>query len=187
MRLVLVVGLGNPGRSYSCHRHNVGFRVLDALGNRHGIDISKRSFGALVGSGAIAGCAALLAKPQTYMNVSGDAVAPLVGYHNLKPQDLIVVHDDLDIDLGHLKISHGAGHGGHNGIRSIIESIGHKDFCRIRVGIGRPPPGKDATDYVLEPFETGEEERVATAIEEASDAVELVLAKGYAVAQQKYH
>ncbi|MFH0799643.1 MAG: aminoacyl-tRNA hydrolase [Pseudomonadota bacterium] len=183
----MIAGLGNPGRSYARHRHNAGFMVLDLLGRRHGIEISRKSFGALVGSGAIGGEAVILAKPQTFMNLSGDSVAPLLRYYRLGKEDLIVVHDDLDIDVGKLKLSQGAGHGGHNGIRSIFENIGASDFSRVRVGIGRPPAGMDGASYVLHPF--GEEEAgdVEDAMALAADSVEMLVAKGLAAAQQKYH
>lgn len=185
--MIIIAGLGNPGRSYSRHRHNVGFRAVDVLGARHGIEIKKRSFGAQVGSGAIEGEAVVLAKPQTFMNISGDAVAPLVRYYRLDPEDLIVVHDDLDIELGRLKLAKGAGHGGHNGIRSIIDSLGTSDFLRVRVGIGRPPAGMDGANYVLSPFVGDEEEAAGKAIEQSADAVEVLISKGLAVAQQRYH
>jgi PTH1 family peptidyl-tRNA hydrolase len=184
----LIVGLGNPGRSYSKHRHNVGFRVVDLLGERHGISIDKRSFGALVGTGSIHGQEVLLAKPQTFMNLSGDAVAPLVGYYKLEPEHLIVVHDDIDLDLGVLKIVKGAGDGGHNGVRSIIGALGSKEFYRVRVGIGRSPPGVDPADYVLAPFdERGEAGDAASSIERAGEAVETLIKEGLSEAQQRYH
>lgn len=184
----LIVGLGNPGRSYSKHRHNVGFQVVDLLGRRYDISIEKRSFGALVGSGGIEGQEVLLAKPQTFMNLSGDAVGPLVGYHGVELEHLIVVHDDIDLDLGVLKIAKGAGDGGHNGVRSIIEALNSKDFYRVRVGIGRPAPGVDAADYVLTPFDEGNEtDDAASCIERAGKAVETLIKEGLSEAQQRYH
>lgn len=183
----LIVGLGNPGKLYEGHRHNIGFSVVDVLGKRHGIEIKKRSFGALVGSGAIGKEAVILAKPQTFMNVSGDAVGPLIRYYKLGPEDLIVVHDDLDINLGNLKIPLGAGHGGHNGVKSIMDAVGSGDFFRVRVGIGRPPAVMDAVDYVLQNFAADERALAEGATESAADAVEFLIEKGLAAAQQKYH
>lgn len=183
----MIAGLGNPGREYARHRHNVGFMALEELGGRYGIEMRRRAFGALVGSGAIEGEAVLLAQPQTFMNVSGDAVAPLLGYYKLSPGDLIVVHDDLDIDLGRLKIARGAGHGGHNGIRSIIEALGTNEFLRVRAGIGRPPEGVDPASYVLHDFGPEEQEAARELVAAGADAVALLIAKGLAAAQQRYH
>lgn len=181
----IIVGLGNPGRSYSRHRHNVGFMAIDVLGGRHGIEIAKRSFGSLVGSGSVAGEAVLLAKPLTYMNLSGDSVAPLLRYYRLEPDQLIVVHDDLDLEFGKLKLVRSAGHGGHNGVRSIIETIGSNDFFRVRVGIGRPSPEEDAAGYVLKSFD--DEKAAKALVDRAADAAEAIISLGLSAAQQKFH
>ena len=183
----LIAGLGNPGREYARHRHNVGFHVVELLGSRNGIEMKRRAFGAHVGSGAVAGEAVLLAEPLTFMNCSGDAVAPLLGYYKLGPADLVVVHDDLDLELGRLNIARGAGHGGHNGIRSIIDALGTNDFLRVRAGIGRPAAGVDPASYVLHGFDASEEEAAAAMVAAAADAVEFLLAEGLAAAQQRYH
>lgn len=183
----MIVGLGNPGREYEKHRHNVGFMVVDALSARYCIGVKRRAFGALVGNGAIEGESGVLSKPLTYMNCSGDAVAPLLAYYKLSSDDLIVIHDDLDIALGCYKIMCGAGHGGHNGIRSIIEALGTNDFIRMRIGIGRPPVGVDPTDYVLHGFDVAEEDVVKKMLEESVEIVALLISKGLSVAQQKYH
>lgn len=183
----IIVGLGNPGKIYERHRHNVGFNVVDVFGARHSIDIRKRAFGALIGSGIIIGETVVLAKPQTFMNISGDSVLPLVRFYRLEPVDLIVVHDDLDIELGSLKITKGQGHGGHNGVKSVAESLGTNEFFRVRVGIGRPPAGMDPADYVLSGFEDIERGPAYDAVEKAVDAVEIFIEKGLTAAQQKYH
>ncbi|MFA5811589.1 MAG: aminoacyl-tRNA hydrolase [bacterium] len=183
----LIAGLGNPGRTYARHRHNVGFLTLDELARRHGIEMRKRSFGALIGSGSIDGESVLLAKPETYMNLSGESVGPLLGYYRLGADSLIVVHDDLDIDLGRMKLARAAGHGGHNGVRSIMETTGTGDFTRVRIGIGRPPVGMDGANYVLAPFTEQEQETISEAIMRAADAVEMIISEGLAKAQQKYH
>lgn len=183
----LIAGLGNPGRSYARHRHNIGFLVLDALAGRHGIAIRRRSFGSLIGNGVIGDEAALLAKPQTFMNLSGDSIAPLLGYYRLSPENLVVVHDDIDLNFGQLKITRGAGHGGHNGVSSVIEALGDKDFFRVRVGVGRPPEGTDGADYVLSPFEDAEIGEVGKMIERSADAIEMLIEEGLEAAQQKYH
>ncbi len=187
MTMKLICGLGNPGRSYARHRHNIGFKVIDELAVRSNIPVTKRAFGAKIGSGSVAGEAAVLAKPQTFMNLSGTVVSPLKGYYKCSLEDLIVVHDDIDLDVGRLKITKGSGHGGHNGVRSIIEEIGSPDFYRIRVGVGRPPEGIDPADYVLHPFSKDESVELGSLVAKAADAVEDLIIKGMAFAQQKYH
>ena len=181
----IVVGLGNPGRSYSRNRHNIGFMVVDSLAVENDVDVKKMSFGALVGKGMICGESVLLAKPQTFMNLSGDAVAPLVGYYKLSHDDLIVLHDDMDIEFGKIKISKGAGNGGHNGVRSIINNLGKNDFLRIRLGVGRPPEGIDSADYVLNNFNDGALAR--DLIGTGAKAVCECLQSGLEVAQQKFN
>ena len=181
----IVVGLGNPGRSYSRNRHNVGFMVIDSLAVENGVDVKKRSFGALVGKGLICGENVLLVKPQTFMNLSGDAVSPLVGYYKLSHDDLIVLHDDMDIDAGRIKISKGAGNGGHNGVRSIIDSLGRNDFLRIRLGVGRPPENIDSADYVLANF--NDDALAQDLIKTGAKAVCECLKNSLEVAQQKFN
>lgn len=183
----LIAGLGNPGRSYSRHRHNAGFLVIDQLAQRHGMNVSKRSFGALTASGIIAGESVLLAKPQTYMNLSGESVVSLLRYYKLEADSLIVVHDDIDIDCGRIKLAKNAGSAGHNGVSSIIEALGHKDFIRVRVGVGRPPEEMDGADYVLSPIPASEEEIMAKAFAQASSAIEMIISEGLTKAQQEYH
>jgi peptidyl-tRNA hydrolase, PTH1 family len=183
----LIAGLGNPGRRYGRHRHNVGYLVVDELARRHGVEVARRSFEALTGSGVVGAESVILAKPETFMNLSGEAVAPLLRYYRLPPEALIVVHDDLDIERGRLRIAKGAGHGGHNGVASIIEALGVSDFIRVRVGIGRPPEGIDGANYVLSPFLEEELEMMEAAVQRAADAVEAIIAKGLAKAQQEFH
>jgi PTH1 family peptidyl-tRNA hydrolase len=183
----LIVGLGNPGRQYSMHRHNIGFAVVDKIAEKHGIAVEKRAFGALTGKGEIEGIDAMLAKPQTFMNLSGDAVVPLFGYYKFGVDDLVVIHDDVDIALGEMKLAKGAGPGGHNGVKSIIDTLGDNGFYRIRLGVGRPPEFMDTADYVLTPF-TEEEEKVKDQlIENAVSALEMLLTKGLSFAQGRYH
>ncbi len=183
----LIAGLGNPGRSYSRHRHNAGFLVIDELARRHGMDVRKRSFGALTASGIIAGEPVLMAKPQTYMNLSGEPVISLLRYYKLDADSLIVVHDDIDIECGRIKLVKNAGSAGHNGVASIMESLGHKDFIRVRVGVGRPPEEMDGADYVLSPIPVAEEEIMAKAFAQASSAIERIISEGLIKAQQEYH
>ena len=183
----LIVGLGNPGRKYASHRHNVGFGSVDLLAEELNIEIGKRSFGALVGQGSLKGEKLLLAKPQTFMNLSGDAVQPLLGYYKLPHDDLIVVHDDVDIELGKLKVAYQAGHGGHNGIRSIVDNLGGNDFYRVRLGVGRPPAMIDTADYVLHPFSEDEREVSEKLMKNGSDAIKTLIEKGLKEAQQEFH
>lgn len=183
----LIVGLGNPGRTYARHRHNIGFMVADLLSKRHGIALKKKLFDATVGKGEIAGVEAMLVKPQTFMNRAGYAVGPLLGYYKCALHDMIVVHDDIDLDLGRIKIVIGAGHGGHNGVRSIIEELGVSEFYRLRLGVGRPPTVMDPAAYVLEPFAKEERSTVEAFIARAADAVEDWLTMKLVDVQQKYH
>ncbi len=183
----LIAGLGNPGRAHVGQRHNVGFCVIDLLGERHDIVIEKRSFGAFVGKGVIGGEAVLLVKPQTFMNLSGESVQPILGYYRLDMKDLVVVHDDLDLELGSIKVVTGAGAGGHNGVRSIIGRLGGKDFCRVRSGVGRPPAKWDPANYVLTRFSETEREDAVELIDRSADAVEMFIREGLTATQQKYH
>lgn len=183
----LIVGLGNPGRSYARHRHNVGFMVVDVLAKRHGVGVKKALHDAKTGRGRVAGADAMLAKPQLYMNRSGYSVGPLFEYFKCDPDDLIVVHDDIDLAFGQIKVVHAAGHGGHNGVRSIVDEIGHTSFFRVRVGVGRPEPPLDPADYVLQKFADDEKEKAAQMVERAADAVEDLLKLPLKEVQQRYH
>ncbi len=181
----LIVGLGNPGKKYQNHRHNVGFQVLDELAKRERIRLWRRSCSAQVGRGNLAGQSVVLAKPQTFMNRSGDAVAPLLKRYGCAPESLIVVHDDLDLSEGRIKLKQGGGHGGHNGLRSIIEQCGSADFIRVRVGIGRPEGDEDPADYVLRNFSRWVDARAW--IEAAADMVESLLQDGLSETMNRYH
>lgn len=178
----LIVGLGNPGREYEETRHNVGFMVVEALAERAGVAVSDKKFKARVGRARIAGCDCLLMKPQTYMNLSGASVGPALGFYKLTTGDLVVVHDDLDLEAGRIKLKQGGGHGGHNGLRSLKTHLPDDGFIRVRVGIGRPPPRWDPTDYVLGRFSREERGPAVTAVDVAVDAVESILTLGIAKA-----
>lgn len=147
----LVVGLGNPGPKYQWTRHNAGFMVLDRLSHSLGVSVTKKSFLGLYGEGSWQGERLLFLKPQTFMNLSGRSVAEALRFHKLSLADLIVIHDDLDIPFGRVKLKEGGGHAGHNGLRSLVQELGGADFLRVRVGIGRPLHGAVA-DYVLQNF-----------------------------------
>lgn len=174
----IVIGLGNPGRKYERTRHNIGFMVADDLAAAAGVSLSQEKHHALMGKANIGGEAVILAKPQTFMNDSGRSAAALARDAYAAAGDLIVVHDELDLALGTVRVKTGGGHGGHNGLRSLIDSLGSADFIRVRVGIGRPPAGADAADYVLSPFGAEERAAAAGAVGRAAEAVRMIIADG---------
>ena len=184
----LVVGLGNPGPRYASTRHNIGFMVADVLAGRMGgaFKAHKRS-GAEVLTGRLAHRPVVLAKPRVYMNESGRQVGPLAKFYSVRPADVIVIHDDLDIDFGRVRLKTGGGEGGHNGLRSIAAALGTKEFQRVRIGIGRPPGRKDPAAFVLEPFTSAERGEVPTLCEVAADATELLIGAGLEAAQNQVH
>src|SRR6266567_1172129 len=173
----LIVGLGNPGSKYLWTRHNAGFMVLDELARRAGIPVTRKTFSGLYGEGSYRGERLLLLKPQTFMNLSGRSVNPALHFHRLSLQDLIVIHDDIDVPFGRIKLKEGGGHAGHNGLRSLMQELGGGQFTRIRVGVGRPLHG-DAADYVLAPFVRDEQTLLPRILEGAVDFLELLLAEG---------
>ncbi len=185
---LLVVGLGNPGENYARTRHNVGFMVADVLAARLGSKFKahKRS-GAEIVTGRLAGHAVVLAKPRCFMNESGRQVGPLAKFYSVPPADIIVIHDELDIDFGRIRLKLGGGEGGHNGLRSIASALGTKDFQRVRIGIGRPPGRKDPAAFVLETFSPTERPEVPTICEQAADATELLIELGLESAQNRVH
>jgi peptidyl-tRNA hydrolase, PTH1 family len=183
----LVVGLGNPGPEYAETRHNVGARVAELLADRVGGRFSRHKAQADVLEGRLAGRPVVLARPRTYMNVTGGPVAGLLRYYSVDPADLVVVHDDLDLPFGVVRLKRGGGEGGHNGLRSISASIGSKDYLRVRFGIGRPPGRQDPADFVLKRFSAMERKEVEFAVDLAADAVEALLADGLEPAQNRFH
>ena len=184
----LIVGLGNPGREYSASRHNVGFRVVEALARAHGLAFSRRQgTRSFVAQGMAAGSPLVLAKPQTFMNLSGKAVGSLVRLLGVLPERLLVIYDDLDLPLGRVRLRPDGSSGGHKGMRSIIEALGTQAFPRLRVGIDRPPGSMDPAEYVLLPFAPQELSLVAEAIQTAADAVECWLSAGIVDAMGRYN
>lgn len=187
----LIIGLGNPGPQYSRNRHNIGFQSVELLAKRHGLRLDKMQHKAMTGSGAIT-CGGvrhkvLLARPLTFMNSSGESVAPLARYYGVEPPDILVIHDDLDMASGKLRLRQGGSSGGQNGIKSIIEQLGSADFARAKVGIGRPPGRMDPADYVLQNFSAAEEEVFAPLRERICEAVECWLAEGIAAAMNRFN
>lgn len=184
----LVVGLGNPGPEYAETRHNVGFRVVDLLATRAGGGrFSKHRSNADVLEGRLAGRRVVLAKPRTYMNVSGGPVANLAKYFAVPVEDIVVVHDELDLGFGVVRLKRGGGEGGHNGLRSITSSIGTREYLRVRFGIGRPPGRQDPADYVLKRFSGAEAKELEFAVDLAADAAEALLLDGLEPAQNRFH
>lgn len=185
---LLVVGLGNPGPAYAKTRHNVGFMVADILAARIGsaFKVHKKS-GAEVITGRLAGAPVVLAKPRCYMNESGRQVGPLAKFYSVPPGRIVVIHDELDIDFGRIRLKVGGGEGGHNGLRSVASALGSKDFQRVRIGVGRPPGRKDPAAFVLEAFTAAERTELPTICEQAADATELLIAQGPEPAQNTVH
>lgn len=183
---LLVAGLGNPGREYAGHRHNVGFRVADELARRHG-GAWRGKFSADLSELRVEGARVALLKPQTFMNESGRAVAPAVRFFKVEPEALLVVHDEGDFDPGRLQVRLGGGLAGHNGLRSIVRSLGTQEFARLRVGVGRPGRGdpRDLAAYVLSDFEPDDDAEAVVAA--AADAVEAVVREGLESAQRRYN
>lgn len=173
----LLAGLGNPGAKYIWTRHNAGFMVLDRLAHHAGATITKKTFSGLYGETTYRGERLHLLKPQTFMNLSGRSVSPALHFHKLTLDDLIVIHDDLDIPFGQIKLKKGGGHGGHNGLRSLLQELGSGEFTRIRVGIDRSKFG-DCADYVLSPFSKDEMTVLSTLLDRIVDCIEMLIAEG---------
>ena len=180
----LIVGLGNPGRRYRGTRHNVGWEVLDLLARQHRTAIETDDGWSEIGRGAIEGRRVLLARPETYVNVSGTAVADLRRRHRIAPADLLVIVDDLDLPVGTLRVREKGSHGGHNGLRSIIDALGTTDFPRVRLGVGRPPAGVDPADYVLQRPSSDERAILDEAVHRAAEGVALWVTEGVQAAMR---
>jgi len=183
----LIVGLGNPGPSYSGHRHNVGAMVVDELAVRTTASLRSHKARAAAAEVRIAAQRAVIAKPLSFMNESGGPVAGLLSFYKVPVENLIVIHDELDIPFPEVRLKLGGGEGGHNGLRSITKSVGTRDYLRVRVGIGRPPGRMDPADYVLHDFSGAERSEVPLLISDAADAVERLVAEGLVAAQQEWH
>ncbi len=191
----LIVGLGNPGQGYANNRHNVGFMCVNHFAKTHRIRFDRKRGEARIGTGEVAGNEVVVARPQTYMNLSGQAVSRLVRKFNIGPDNLLVIYDDLDLPLGKIRIRQGGSSAGHKGVESIIAELGSRDFIRIRVGIGRPPipvgsgevTETGIVDYVLSDFTAEEKEVVARVIPEGSGAIFSLITEGLAAAMNKYN
>lgn len=190
----LVVGLGNPGAGYAGNRHNVGRMILDELARRTGARYSNHKGRAQVADvrmgvlpGGAPGPKALLAAPTTYMNLSGAPVASLAGYLGIPADHIVVLHDEIDLPFGTVRLKQGGGEGGHNGLRSISSALGTRDYLRVRVGIGRPPGRMDPADYVLKDFSANERKDLPWLVDSAADAAQMVVTQGLLAAQQRFH
>ena len=185
----LVVGLGNPGAQYAGNRHNVGQMVLDELAQRMGARFSVHKSRAQLAEGrlGIGGPKLLLAKPLSYMNLSGGATSALARFFGIEPDHVIAVHDEIDIPFNTIKLKLGGGEGGHNGLRDISKALATKDYLRVRVGVGRPPGRMDTADYVLKDFSVTERKELPFLLDAAADAVEELVGSGLVAAQQRFH
>lgn len=186
-RLYLVAGLGNPGIKYADTRHNVGFLVVDQISKKYSIPLVKQKYGVEFGRGRINGIDAILAKPQFYMNRSGPPLQKLAVYFRISTKDMLIIHDDIDLVFGRLKIKAKGGHGGHNGVRSIIDVFGEDAFTRLRIGIGRSDKGVSVSNHVLGRFCTTERKLLPQMIESACDAVVTILCEGTSKGMNRFN
>lgn len=183
----LIIGLGNPGDEYKRTRHNTGFMVIDELASAFNIAVNRKRYKAYIGEGSINDVRVVLGKPQTFMNLSGDSAAQMIKGFNLSADDLIIIYDDMDMDIGRIRIRDKGSHGGHRGVRSIIDAIGTDNFVRLKVGIGRPPSGSDPSDYVLTNFKKNEMPALKEAMKTASDAVSLLVKDDIVAAMNRFN
>lgn len=183
----LLVGLGNPGPRYAATRHNAGFFVIDLLGERVGAKFKAHKSHCDVLEARLAGVSAVLAKPRSFMNESGGPVVNAARFYKVPPARIVVVHDDLDLPFGALRLKRGGGDGGHNGLRSITAALGDKEYARVRFGIGRPPGRQDPADYVLREFASAERKELAFLVDRAADAVESLITQGLQATQNAFN
>ena len=182
-----MIGLGNPGPQYAGNRHNAGFMVADLLAARAGSGFRRDRSRTQAATGRLAGVPVVIAKPMSFMNVSGPPVAALAAYYKVPPSRIVIVHDELDLPLGTIRLKLGGGDGGHNGLRSATRALSTREYYRVRIGIGRPPGRQDPADYVLRDFGAAERKEVPLVLERAGDAVEALVRLGLAAAQNEFH
>lgn len=186
MSTYIIAGLGNPGPTYQWTRHNAGFLFLDQLADRENISLSKKTYSSLCGEWSCAGHRLVLVKPQTFMNLSGNSVMPHLQFHKLPLSHLIVIHDELDLPFGIVRFKQGGGHGGHNGLRSIMETLGKGDFLRLRIGIGKSPHG-DTTGHVLGKFPPDQLEQLPRVLDGCREMLKVMLTEGLPKAMSLYN
>ncbi|MCM1541708.1 MAG: aminoacyl-tRNA hydrolase [Blautia sp.] len=186
--MYIIVGLGNPGRNYENTRHNIGFDVIDRLSDQENIGVLEKKHKAVIGKGVIAGEKCVLAKPQTFMNLSGESVRALLDYYKAdETTNLIVISDDVSLDAGKIRIRKKGSAGGHNGLKNIIAHLGHDTFIRVKMGVGEKPRGWDLADYVLGHFSTQEREVMDEAAKRAADAIRMIIAEDADKAMNEYN
>lgn len=186
--MYIIVGLGNPGRDYVNTRHNIGFDVIDRLAEEENIGVLEKKHKAIIGKGYVAGAKCILAKPQTFMNLSGESVRELIDYYKVDETcELIVISDDISLEPGQLRIRKKGSAGGHNGLKNIIARIGHDNFIRVKMGVGEKPRGYDLADYVLGHFSTGERKRMEDAAGRAADAIRMIITRDADAAMNEYN
>ena len=183
----LIVGLGNPGLKYRGTRHNLGFGAIEEFADRVNISIRGTEFKAKTGKGVFRGEKLILAKPQTFMNLSGEAVSALAKYYGITPEDIIVIYDDINLEPGHIRVRRSGSAGGHNGMKNIIERHGSQEFARVRIGAGAKPENRDMADWVLSRFDKSEEDDVRKGIENGARAVEVILTEGVDTAMNLFN
>ena len=185
--MYVIVGLGNPGRQYENTRHNVGFNVIDILAQVHDISVTKIKHKALIGEGRIGNEKVLLVKPQTYMNLSGETIIDIYNYYKVDMENIIVIYDDIDLDVGKIRIRKKGSGGTHNGMRSIIKCLGSNEFPRVRVGVSKPRPGQDLANFVLSRFSKDEEIDLKEGLEKSYLSVEAMVKETIDIAMNKYN
>jgi PTH1 family peptidyl-tRNA hydrolase len=185
--LRLIIGLGNPDLRYQSTRHNIGFLVIDKLASDYNISMSMKGFDACFGKGKIGNIPVLLAKPQTYMNLSGVSAKKLIDYFKIDLEDLIIVHDDIDLPFETIRLKEGGGHAGHKGLISIIDHLGDMEFIRVRIGIGKPADRSMVEQYVLEPFTEDEMKLLPRITASANDALTMIISSGIQAAMNHYN
>lgn len=188
VRMYIIVGLGNPGKEYGGTRHNIGFDVIENLAAQENISVAEKKHKALIGKGIVAGQKCILAKPQTFMNLSGESVRALLDYYKAdETEELIVISDDVSLDVGQLRIRKKGSAGGHNGLKNIIGALGHDTFIRVKMGVGEKPRGWDLADYVLGRFSGPERRLMDEAAERAADAIRRIIAQGADAAMNDFN
>lgn len=185
--MYIIVGLGNPGKKYEHTRHNVGFDVIDRFAEKHDIKVDRLKHKALIGEGRIAGEKVVLIKPQTYMNLSGESLISAVNFYKPDMDKVVVVYDDIDIDIGHIRIRKKGSAGSHNGMKSIISNLSTQDFPRFRVGVGRPESGRDLADFVLSRVSKTEEDKMMESIDNTVSALEVMIESDLDLAMNRYN
>lgn len=186
--MFLIVGLGNPGREYANTRHNIGFDVIETLAEQENIPVLEKKHKAVIGKGYIGGQKVILAKPQTYMNLSGESVREMIDYYKIDEREgLIVISDDVSLEPGQIRLRKKGSAGGHNGLKNIIAHLGHDEFQRVKMGVGEKPKGYDLADYVLGHFTQDERKLMDDAAKEAADAIRMIMTDGIEAAMNRFN